>query len=308
MDVFETPASTDTTARDREEGTPLRSGERNENSDLNSQERSGVDVLTMHRKGSHLVLGTWNVRTLHAIGKLENAIKEMESHKIGILGVGEMRWTGSGCIKKDSYMVLYSGGEQHTEGVGMIISKKYAKAVMGFLPISRRVMVVKIEGKPFNLAIIQAYAPTADHSEEDIEEFYEDLEKACKHVASTDVMVVMGDMNAKIGKGSVDRYVGEFGLGERNDSGDRLLEFCIEKDLFVANTHFQQPARRLYTWKSPGDVYRNQIDYIMVRRRFSNSVKNCRTFPGADINSDHCLLVSKMNFILKKIEKRRIKD
>ena len=244
MDVFETPASTDTTARDREEGTPLRSGERNENSDLNSQERSGVDVLTMHRKGSDLVLGTWNVRTLHAAGKLENAIKEMESHKIGILGIGEMRWTGSGCIKKDSYMVLYSGGEQHTEGVGMIISKKYTKAVMGFLPISRRVMVVKIEGKPFNLAIIQAYAPTADHSEEDIEEFYEDLEKACKYVASTDVMVVMGDMNAKIGKGSVDRYVGEFGLGERNDSGDRLLEFCIEKDLFVANTHFQQPARR----------------------------------------------------------------
>ena len=129
-----------------------------------------------------------------------------------------------------------------------------------------------------------------------------------KNVASTDVMVVMGDMNAKIGKGSVDRYVGEFGLGERNDSGDRLLEFCIEKDLFVANTHFQQPARRLYTWKSPGDVYRNQIDYIMVRRRFSNSVKNCRTFPGADINSDHCLLVSKMNFRLKKIEKRKIKD
>ena len=308
VDVFETPASTDTTARDREEGTPLQSGERNESSDLNSQERSGRDVLTMHRKGSNLVLGTWNVRTLRPLGKLENAIREMEIRKIGILGVAEMRWTGSGCSKKGSYMVLYSGGEQHTEGVGMIISKKYTKSVMGFLPISRRVMVVKIEGKPFNLAIIQAYAPTAEHSEEDIEEFYEDLEKACKHVASTDIMVVMGDMNAKIGKGRVDRYVGEFGLGERNDRGDRLLEFCVEKDLFVANTHFQQPARRLYTWKSPGDVHRNQIDYIMVRKRFSNSVKDCRTYQGADINSDHSLLVSKMNFRLKKIEKRKIKE
>ena len=308
VDVFETPASTDTTACDREEGTPLQSGERNESSDLNSQERSGQDVLTMHRKGSNLVLGTWNVRTLRPLGKLENAIREMEIRKIGILGVAEMRWTGSGCSKKGSYMVLYSGGDQHTEGVGMIISKKYTKSVMGFLPISRRVMVVKIEGKPFNLAIIQAYAPTAEHSEEDIEEFYEDLEKACKHVASTDIMVVMGDMNAKIGKGRVDRYVGEFGLGERNDRGDRLLEFCVEKDLFVANTHFQQPARRLYTWKSPGDVHRNQIDYIMVRKRFSNSVKDCRTYQGADINSDHSLLVSKMKFRLKKIEKRKIKE
>ena len=58
MDVFETPASTDTTVCDREEGTPLQSGERNESSDLNSQERSGQDVPTMHRKGSNLVLGT----------------------------------------------------------------------------------------------------------------------------------------------------------------------------------------------------------------------------------------------------------
>ena len=308
MEVLETPASADTTESDREEGTPLQSGGRNENSDLNSPERSGQDVLTMHRKGSNLVLGTWNLRTLWALGKLENAIMEMESHNIDLLGVAEMRWTESGSSKKDDYMVLYSGGEKHTEGVGMIISKKYTKAVMGFLPISSRVMVVKIEGKPFNLAIIQAYAPTAEHPDEDIEKFYEDMEKACQQVASTDIMVVMGDMNAKIGRGSVERYVGEFGLGDRNDRGDRLLEFVVEKDLYVANTHFQQPERRLYTWKSPGDIYRNQIDYIMVRRRFSNSVKDCRTYPGADINSDHCLLVSKMNFRLKKIEKRKIKE
>ena len=308
MEVLETPASADTTESDREEGTPLQSGGRNENSDLNSSERSGQDVLTMHRKGSNLVLGTWNVRTLWALGKLENAIMEMESHNIDLLGVAEMRWTESGSSKKDDYMVLYSGGEKHTEGVGMIISKKYTKAVMGFLPISSRVMVVKIEGKPFNLAIIQAYAPTAEHPDEDIEKFYEDMEKACQQVASTDIMVVMGDMNAKIGRGSVERYVGEFGLGDRNDRGDRLLEFVVEKDLYVANTHFQQPERRLYTWKSPGDIYRNQIDYIMVRRRFSNSVKDCRTYPGADINSDHCLLVSKMNFRLKRIEKRKVKE
>ena len=224
------------------------------------------------------------------------------------MGIAEMRWTESGSTKKDGYLVLYSGGDTHTEGVGMIIDKKYAAGVMGFLPISKRVMIVKIEGRPFNLAIIQAYAPTSDHSEEDIEQFYEDMEKAHQQVKSTDILVVMGDMNAKIGKGGVESYVGEFGLGTRNERGERLLEYVIEKDLSIANTNFQQPARRLYTWKSPGDIYRNQIDYIMTRRRFRNSVKDCRTYPGADINSDHCLLVSKMNFRLKKIKKKEIKE
>ena len=308
VEVVETPAIHTPTTYDREEGTLNLSGRRNDASNLNSIERSGADVFTMHRKGGLLAIGTWNVRTLHQLGKLENAIVEMEKHKLNMMGVGEMRWTGSGSTNKDGYLVLFSGGDTHTAGVGMIIDKKYAAGVMGFLPISNRVMIVKIEGKPFNLAVIQAYAPTSDHSEEDIEQFYEDMEKAHQQVKSTDILVVMGDMNAKIGKGKVENYVGEYGLGTRNERGERLLEYVIEKDLTIANTNFQQPSRRLYTWKSPGDVFRNQIDYIMTRRRYRNSVKDCRTYPGADINSDHCLLVSRMNFRLKKIKKKEMKD
>ena len=173
----------------------------------------------------------------------------MKKHHLNIMGISEMRWTESGNMTKKGYLVLYSGGEKHIGGVGMIIDKKFATGVMGFLPISERVMMVKIEGKPFNLAVIQAYAPTADHNEDEIEKFYEDLEKAHKQVNTTDILVVMGDMNAKIGKGKVENHVGEYGLGER------LLEYVIEKDLSIANTYFQQPARKPYTWKSLGDMY-----------------------------------------------------
>ena len=308
MDVIETPAGSSTGSYREEETSTGRSGERNEDLNLNSQERLGADVLTMHQKGSFLKIGTWNVKTLHKIGKLENALIEMKNNKLDMLGIAEMRWTESGSIKKDDHLVMYSGGEQHHEGVGIIIHKKYASAVMGFLPISKRVIVVKLQGKPFNLTVIQVYAPTADKTEEELEEFYEDLEKAYKHVNSTDILIVMGDMNAKIGKGSVENHVGAFGLGTRNERGDRLLEFCMEKDLIIANTLFQQPARRLYTWKSPGDVHRNQIDYIMVKRRYRNSIRDCRTYPGADINSDHCLLACKVNFRLKKIKKKVMKE
>ena len=293
---------------DREEETLGLTGRRNEDIGLNSQQRPRSDVFTMHRRGSFLSLGTWNVRTLNQAGKLENAIKEMEEHKLDLLGIAEMRWKESGSTTKNGYTVMYSGGEEHKEGVGMIISKKYAANVMGFLPVSSRVMLVKLAGKPFNIAIVQAYAPTGDHTDEDIEKFYQDIEKACREVKSTDVLIVMGDMNAKIGNGKVDGYIGGFGLGNRNERGDRMLEFCVDKDLMVANTYFQHPVRRLYTWKSPGDVRRNQIDYIMVKRRFRNCIKDCRTYPGADINSDHCLLVSKMNIKLKRIVKKKGKD
>ena len=86
----------------------------------------------------------------------------------------------------------------------------------------------------------------------------------------------MGDKNAKIGKGKVEDVVGEYGLGERNERGDRLIQFCQENNLIVANTFYQHPNRHLYTWKSPGDRHRNQIDYIMIAKRYRNSIKNVR--------------------------------
>ena len=117
---------------------------------------------------------------------------------------------------------------------------------------------------------------------------------------STDVLTVLGDFNAKIGKGAYQDIIGPYSLGERNSRGDRLQCFCLENDLIIANTYYEHPDRPLYTWKSPGDLARNQIDYILFRKRFRNSVKNCKTYPGADIGSDHNPLVCKMSVRLKR--------
>ena len=73
--------------------------------------------------------------------------------------------------------------------------------------------------------------------------------------------------------------------------------------MWVGNTFFQKQNRRLYTWKSPGDIRRNQIDYIMCNKRYKNGIKDVQTYPGADINSDHCLLVAKTKFKLKNVKK-----
>ena len=109
----------------------------------------------------------------------------------------------------------------------------------------------------------------------------------------------MGDMNAKVGKMKYKQIAGQHGMGTRNDRGDRMIQFCEENHLVICNTFFQHDHRKLYTWKSPGDRTRNQIDYIMVRNRFKNNVKNAKTYPGADINSDHNPVVIKLQIKLK---------
>ena len=140
----------------------------------------------------------------------------------------------------------------------------------------------------------------SDYSEEALEEYYEEIANTLKTVKSDEILIVMGDMNAKIGKGKTDSVVGNHGLGKRNDRGDRLIAFCNEENLCIANTLFEHPARKLYTWKSPGDVKRNQIDFVMIRKRFRNSIKQCCTYPGADIHSDHNPVMTKLEFKLKK--------
>ena len=83
------------------------------------------------------------------------------------------------------------------------------------------------------------------------------------------------------------------GLGRGNERGERLIQFCQENKLIIANTWFKPPVRKLYTWKSPGDISRNQIDYIMFNKRFRNCIKQAKTYPGADMNSDHNPVVVK---------------
>ena len=99
------------------------------------------------------------------------------------------------------------------------------------------------EGKPANIIIVQLYAPTNDHSDEEIEEFYADVKKALKQVKSGYILIVMGDMNAKVGNEKYGSFVGRYGLGERNERGTHLTNFCEEYKLLIMNTFVKQYPR-----------------------------------------------------------------
>ena len=92
-------------------------------------------------------------------------------------------------------------------------------------------------------------------------------------------------------------------MGVQNEAGQRLIEFCQENTLVIANTHFQQQERRLYAWTSPDDQYQNQIDYILCSHTWRNSIQSAKTRLGADCGSDHELLIAKFRLKLKKVGK-----
>ena len=109
---------------------------------------------------------------------------------------------------------------------------------------------VHLHGKPFNITVIQVYAPTSNTEEAEAKQFYEDLQDLLEQTRQNDVHFIIGHWNAKVGSQEI-LVTGKFGLGVQNEAGQRLREFCQENALVIANTLFQQHKRRLYTWTSP---------------------------------------------------------
>ena len=162
---------------------------------------------------------------------------------------------------------------------------------------------VCFQGKPFNITVIQAYAPTSNAEEAEVEWFYQDLQDLLELTPKKDVLFIIGDWNAKIGSQETLGVTGKFGLGVQNEEGQRLIEFCQENALVIANTLFQQQKRRLYTWTQPDGQHQNQIDYILCNQRWRSSIQSARTRPGADCGSDHELHIAKCRLKLKKVGK-----
>ena len=237
---------------------------------------------------------------------------------------------------------------------------------------------LRFKGKPFNITVIEVYAPTSNTEEAEVEWFYEDLQDLLESESESEVAqscptlcdpvdcsppgssihgilqarilewvaisfsrgssqprdrthvsriagrhvnlwatregtrpfrtntqkrcpFIIGDWNAEVGSHETPGVTGKFGLGGRNEAGQRLIDFCQENALVIENTLFQQHKRRLYTWTSADGQQRNQIDYILCSQRWRSSIQSAKTRPGADCGSDHELLITKFRLKLKKV-------
>ena len=269
--------------------------------------RASSVVNTRNPCSGKMRIGTWNVRTMLRPGKLINVIREMKKANLNVLGLSEVRWKDGGDFCSEGVRVIYSGGSESQRGVAIMLTEELGKCVKCIERIDDRILKVTIDSHPVDMVIIQIYMPTSAHDEEEIDGVYDRIEGILEKTKGTDYTILMGDWNASVGEGRELNIVGKYGLGKRNEGGEKLVEFCRRQKLMVANTWFAHEKRRRYTWKMPGDGDRYQLDYILVNVRYRNSVKNAHALPGADADTDHNMVAMTTRTKLKFIKPRRKK-
>ena len=152
-------------------------------------------------------------------------------------------------------------------GVAIIVNKRGQNAVLGCNLKNDRMISVHFQGKPFSIIVIQAYTPTSNTEEAEVEWFYEDIQDFLEITPKKDVLFIIGAWNAKVGSQETPGITGKLGLGVQNEAGQRLTEFCQENTLVIAKTLSQQHKKRLYIRTSPNGQHRNHIDYILCSQR-----------------------------------------
>ena len=144
---------------------------------------------------------------------------------IYILGISELKWTGMGEFNSDDHYMYYCGQESLRNGVAIMVNKRVQNSVLGCNLKNDRMISVHLQGKPFNITVIQVYAPTSNAEEAEVERFYEDLQDLLELTPKKDILFVIGDWNAKVGSQETPGVTGKFGLGMWNEAGQSLIEF-----------------------------------------------------------------------------------
>ena len=153
-------------------------------------------------------------------GKLEVVKQELARVNVNILGISKLKWTGMGEFNSDDHYIYYCGQESlRRNGVAMMVNKRVQNAVLGCNLKNDRVISVRFQGKPFNITVIQVYAPTSNTEEVEVEWFYEDLQDLLELTPQKDVLFIIGDWNVKVGSQETPGVTGKFGLEIRNEAG-----------------------------------------------------------------------------------------
>lgn len=255
-----------------------------------------------------LKICTINARTLRTDEKLLELEHELQDINWDIVGICETKRKGENLVKLESGNTFYCRGMDNASkhGVGFLIKNHIADRVISYTSINERIAKLRIQlSKMQTLQVIQVYAPTSQYSDEEIDEFYEEITKLMKE-SKDYYSIVMGDFNAKVGKKEDIREtcMGNCGIGQRNDRGDRLIEFAELHRLRITNTFFKKKEHRKWTWKSPNWEHKNEIDYILCDK--NQMVKDTTVLSKFDIGSDHRMVRTTIKFNLTQDRKKKV--
>ncbi|XP_055389805.1 uncharacterized protein LOC129618814 [Condylostylus longicornis] len=201
--------------------------------------------------------------------------------------------------------MVYSGNEGGSNyGVGILMDKTIINSLMSWKAISDRIILARFYTRMKKISIIQCYAPTEIAHDEAKDTFYNQLSTAINSIPKTDIVILLGDLNAKVGaqQDSIPKSImGSHGMGTINNNGERLVNLCLEYNMAIGGTLFPHKNIHKYTWESPDGRTKNKIDHICISRKWKQSLLDVRAWRGADIDSDHNLLTGDIRLRPSKI-------
>lgn len=258
-------------------------------------------------KDNDFKIASWNIQTLYAAGHQKQLVDELKRYRCNIAAIQETRWTGQDTRKFKDYTIYVSGGTKHEFGTAFFVMGEMQQRVIDWKPRNDRICVLRIKGRFFNYSIINIHCPTNDKSADDKERFYDLVAETYDDCPQHDVKIIIGDMNAKIGKEEIYRpVIGRHSLhNTTNDNGMRLIEFAASKCLVICSTHFKHKDIHKHTWKHPNGTTFNQIDHMLVNSRHFSDVMNVRSYRGANSNSDHFMIMATIRARLSNVQKQR---
>lgn len=241
------------------------------------------------RRSNLFQLSTLNTRTLNPLSRKQELSHSAFMHHNDIICIQEHRQLHKESLRVEnilSYQLITSSASQNSAnasvgGVGFLLSPRVQKSLLSVEKINSRISILHVNGNP-RLSVVSCYSPTNCSGTEDKDEFYHTLSRAIGKVPPHNMLAICGDFNAKVSDECC------FSLhGATNDNGERLLDLIDEHQLIITNCRYQKPHSKLWTYEDPKKS-KHQIDFILWRKKWANSVKNCQAYNSMQtVGSDH---------------------
>ncbi|KAL8610128.1 hypothetical protein ACOMHN_024594 [Nucella lapillus] len=262
-------------------------------------------------------IAAWNIRTLLDRKEAKRperrtviVTRELQRYKIDIATLSETIFLDKGQLNEvgSGYTIYWSGRRaERKAGVGFAIRTPLISRLESQLQgINDRIMTLRLPlSENAYATMISVYAPTMTNQGENKEAFYQQLDEVVRRVPADDKLIILGDLNARIGSNHTtwEGIIGQHGSGHENSNGKLLLSLCSQHNLSITNTFFQLNDAYKTTWMHPRSKHWHQIDFIICRRRDLHEFHITRVRRGAECSTDHHLFRSKVNLQVRR--KRR---
>lgn len=236
-------------------------------------------------------VGTWNVQGIR--GKTEEIAKELEKVGIDIAALSETKRKGQGIEQVDQYIHFYSGvpkDQRAKRGISIFIRKKFKQSITDWMTINERILKVNLNHFGYRFTVIGTYGPNEDEDITEKDQYMELLSQTIREIGNNREIILIGDLNARVGRRYNHHIIGSHGEDTENDNGRRLINLCEQYELKVMNGYFAHKDIHKYTWRQESRKLKSIIDHIIVKQKTELKIFDVRACRGPECGSDHHLV------------------